>query len=269
MLNTHRCENNSTCISNSTDNYTCHCLPGFNGTRCEKDERPCLPHKNRCKNNSTCTQIGWKYNCTCLSGFEGTHCEVNTDDCVNHSCYNGAECVDGVNAYECNCGTYYYGELCQHKHTELVIKEQVSRSFSVLAIAIITLTYGFFVSLDALRYVFHIEPDSLSKERQLIRKKKIIKKIMRDMKNKRKRKKYNKMARQFVDPAKLKDAFIVKLEKTFKISYDYDLYFIDDNISITNPNYTAFINKSKEKYDESKAEIKIIFADAPNTLLQK
>ncbi len=125
----------------------------------------------------------------------------------------------------------------------MVIKEQVSRSFSVLAISVIILTYGFFLSLDTLRYVFHIEPDSLMKERQLIRKKKIIKKIMRDMKSKRNRRKYCKIAKEVFDLAKFKDSFILKLENTFHFSYDNDLYYIDDNISINNQNYTIFINQ--------------------------
>ena len=174
----HNCENNSTCMSNSNNgSYTCLCQPGFNGTYCEQDERPCLPNKNRCRNNATCTQYGWKYNCTCESGYTGFHCEINIDDCENVTCLNGGQCKDLVNAYECECITYFNGQHCEHKNAELVIKERVSRSFSVLAVTVIILTYGFFISLDTLRYVFHIEPESLVKERQLIKKDKAIKKI--------------------------------------------------------------------------------------------
>ena len=40
---------------------------------------------------------------------------------------------------------------------ELVIKENVSKSFSVVAISFIIFTFGFFVILDAMKYVFKIE----------------------------------------------------------------------------------------------------------------
>ena len=54
-----------------------------------------------------------------------------------------------------------------------------------------------------------------------------MKKIMEDMKNKDKRKKYRKyIAGAFQNS---RDPFILKLEKTFRISYDRDLRYIDDD----------------------------------------
>jgi hypothetical protein len=217
-------------------NYTCECLPGFYGDFCEIDDRPCLPKRNRCKNNSTCTQHGFKYNCTCQSGFTGSHCEINIDDCYDSKCLNGGQCVDLINAYECNCISFFSGNFCEFKNTELIIKEQVSRSFSVLAITIIIATYGFFISLDVLRYVFHIEPDSLSQERQLIRKKRLVRKIIKDLKNKKKRRTYAEaMSSQLNGQSDSRlmhkhydESFIRLFEKTFKISYDHDLAYIDD-----------------------------------------
>ena len=52
-----------------------------------------------------------------------------------------------------------------------------------------------------------------------------MKKIIEDMRNKKKRKRYRKY---IVKNFKRKDAFIKKLEKTFQISYDLDLKYIDD-----------------------------------------
>ena len=47
------CQNNGTC-SNETTNisgYSCLCSPGFNGTQCQNDYRPCKP--TTCWNNGT------------------------------------------------------------------------------------------------------------------------------------------------------------------------------------------------------------------------
>ena len=78
-LTTHKCSINSKCVFNDLldQSYHCDCFEGFEGEYCERDERPCLPHKNRCINNSTCNQSGRQYNCTCPSGFEGKNRSKN------------------------------------------------------------------------------------------------------------------------------------------------------------------------------------------------
>ena len=38
---------------------------------------------------------------------------IDVDDCVNHTCANGASCVDGYNNYSCNCLPRYTGEHCE------------------------------------------------------------------------------------------------------------------------------------------------------------
>jgi hypothetical protein len=73
----------------------------------------------------------------------------------------------------------------------------------------------------------------------LIEKKKIIKKIIRDMKNKQKRKKLG--IKRIIDINQIKDEFIIKLERTFNFSYERDLYYIDDNISLNNQYYSLNI----------------------------
>merc|ERR1719272_430902 len=50
------------------------------------------------------------YKCKCIVGFTGMNCETNIDDCLSKPCMNGGLCVDGDNAYTCNCkDTGYYG----------------------------------------------------------------------------------------------------------------------------------------------------------------
>jgi hypothetical protein len=61
----------------------------------------------------------------------------------------------------------------------------------------------------------------------MMRKKKLLKKIKDDMNSKQKRKKYQRLLNTNY---KTRDPFVVKLEKTFRISYDLDLKFIDEEV---------------------------------------
>ena len=38
---------------------------------------------------------------------------LDIDDCVNHTCANGASCVDGINNYSCNCLVGFTGSNCE------------------------------------------------------------------------------------------------------------------------------------------------------------
>jgi len=79
--------------------------------------------------------------------------------------------------------------------------------------------------------VFKIEPESLSRERDIRKKKKLMKKIMEDMKDKKKRRQYRKLIQSVYNQ---KDPFIAKIEKTFQITYDVDLDWIDTDSSKLN-----------------------------------
>jgi hypothetical protein len=81
--------------------------------------------------------------------------------------------------------------------------------------------------MDVVRFVFRIEPEGLKEQRQMMRKKKLLKKIKDDMNSKQKRKKYQRLLNTNY---KTRDPFVVKLEKTFRISYDLDLKFIDEEV---------------------------------------
>ena len=38
---------------------------------------------------------------------------LDMNDCANHTCANGASCVDGVNSYSCNCPVGFTGTYCE------------------------------------------------------------------------------------------------------------------------------------------------------------
>lgn len=73
------CSNGGIC-EDGIDTFTCTCLPGFRGPRCEEDINEC--ESNPCKNGANCTDCVNSYTCTCLPGFSGIHCETNTQDCT-------------------------------------------------------------------------------------------------------------------------------------------------------------------------------------------
>ena len=54
-----------------------------------------------------------------MEGFEGVRCEVNIDDCKDHTCQNGATCIDEIQSYSCQCPFGFAGKLCRcTKHTK-------------------------------------------------------------------------------------------------------------------------------------------------------
>jgi len=62
--------------------------------------------------------------------------------------------------WKCFCldSSLYYGNYCEYQTSGLTVKKVMAKSFSSVAIAVITLTVSFVVSMDVLKYVFHIDP---------------------------------------------------------------------------------------------------------------
>ncbi|XP_022085321.1 protein crumbs-like isoform X2 [Acanthaster planci] len=146
------CQNGATCTTPPlpSQEYTCTCVPGFNGTNCEINIDDCLGHdcnatlglvcfdevngyrcacpvgfegpvcaddinecaENPCGNNGTCNDYIGFYNCTCASGFAGVNCEEDIDECNSNPCLNGV-CFDDINSYQCYCRPGYSGDNCE------------------------------------------------------------------------------------------------------------------------------------------------------------
>ena len=63
------------------------------------------------------------------------------------------------------------------------------------------------------------------------------------------------MAKRFIDINQIKDEFILKLERTFNFSYERDLYYIDDNISLNNQYLTLnMVNNPLIELNEEKED---------------
>ncbi|XP_061505186.1 protein crumbs isoform X1 [Anopheles gambiae] len=116
------CQHGGTCLEDSKGEYRCTCAPGYTGAVCDTElsVHP-LCEKNPCANNGTCRVAPGTntVECECLKGFIGMRCEINWDDCKPNVCLNGGRCIDGVDAFTCDCkGTGYGGTLCQNNIDE-------------------------------------------------------------------------------------------------------------------------------------------------------
>jgi hypothetical protein len=146
---------NGTCVPNGSS-YTCDCLDGFTGSRCETNVddcavEPCLNSgvcedrvagfecdcsgtgyagdtcdvliqncaESPCENGGICTDVGSSRTCDCTgTGATGDSCEVDIDECVARPCVHGV-CTNGRNTYTCDCdGTGYRGTDCDEDINE-------------------------------------------------------------------------------------------------------------------------------------------------------
>lgn len=82
------------------------------------NEDPCAP--NPCQNGATCSEDGDEYSCECVPGFEGAQCEINIDECAGSPCQNAGTCEDGIANYTCRCPGAFTGHDCELPRFEIL-----------------------------------------------------------------------------------------------------------------------------------------------------
>lgn len=80
----------------------------------------------------------------------------------------------------CKCAPYYSGETCEIKAGDLVALETFSKSVSAFAVACVLFYVLTIVSLDALKYIFRVEPSGLEEQRHKMRRRYAFKKINKE-----------------------------------------------------------------------------------------
>jgi hypothetical protein len=113
------CDTLTTC-TNTTGGRTCsNCPSGYTGngaTGCS-DVNECSSNNGGCDALTTCTNTTGSRSCgPCPNGYSGTGTTgcTNINDCAGSPCKNGGTCVDGINAYTCNCTGSWSGSTCQN-----------------------------------------------------------------------------------------------------------------------------------------------------------
>lgn len=98
----HPCANGSTCTT-VANQFSCKCLPGFTGQKCETDINECdVP--GQCQHGGTCLNLPGSYQCQCPKDFTGQHCDSPYVPCAPSPCVNGGTCRQtGDFTFECNC----------------------------------------------------------------------------------------------------------------------------------------------------------------------
>jgi len=66
------CQNQGVC-TNTANNYTCTCSPGYEGVNCQVNIDDC---NGTCLHGGTCTDLVNGFECSCPFGYSGTRCEI-------------------------------------------------------------------------------------------------------------------------------------------------------------------------------------------------
>uniref|UniRef100_A0A3B4VL62 Sushi, nidogen and EGF-like domain-containing protein 1 n=1 Tax=Seriola dumerili TaxID=41447 RepID=A0A3B4VL62_SERDU len=108
------CLNGGQCIDDcitGNPSFTCSCLAGFTGRRCQIDVDECASYP--CQNGGTCKDQINSFICQCPPGYTGILCETDLDECKDRPCLNDALCVQGAGSFTCVCEPGYTGVLCE------------------------------------------------------------------------------------------------------------------------------------------------------------
>uniref|UniRef100_A0AAR2LD50 Sushi, nidogen and EGF-like domains 1 n=1 Tax=Pygocentrus nattereri TaxID=42514 RepID=A0AAR2LD50_PYGNA len=104
------CLNGGTC-ADQVNSFICQCPLGFTGTLCETGKMP--PKDNPCLNGARCIESVGSFTCECQAGYTGPVCETDVNECESMPCLNGGECEDRVNNYTCTCTANFTGTHCE------------------------------------------------------------------------------------------------------------------------------------------------------------
>ena len=96
------CANGSTCTV-SGNKFSCICLSGYTGQKCEIDVNECAT-PGLCQHGGTCVNLPGSYRCQCKPGYTGHRCESVYVPCSPSPCMNGGTCHQTSDfTFECNC----------------------------------------------------------------------------------------------------------------------------------------------------------------------
>uniref|UniRef100_A0A7N9CFD3 EGF-like domain-containing protein n=1 Tax=Macaca fascicularis TaxID=9541 RepID=A0A7N9CFD3_MACFA len=97
--------------------FSCTCLPGFTGERCQAQlEDPCPP--SFCSKRGHChIQASGRPQCSCMPGWTGEQCQLR-DFCSANPCVNGGVCLATYPQIQCRCPPGFEGHACERDVNE-------------------------------------------------------------------------------------------------------------------------------------------------------
>ena len=105
------CQNGAICRPQNSNDFTCDCVPGYDGIICQNEINEC--HSHECEHGTCIDRIN-NFTCNCYAGYSGRFCEVELNECSPEPCQNGGTCIDHVNVYQCICPLGFSGHDCQY-----------------------------------------------------------------------------------------------------------------------------------------------------------
>jgi hypothetical protein len=67
----------------------------------------------QCQNDAGCVDGADAYTCECVPGYDGDNCETDVDDCAVIPCLNNSTCEDLVDDFACECAIGFTGDVCE------------------------------------------------------------------------------------------------------------------------------------------------------------
>ena len=99
------------------------------------------------------------FTCQCVFGWQGIRCETKINYCSNVTCFNQGVCQPLFLNYSCLClGAGYSGRYCEIAPGRITALKLFSKSMAYIVIIAIVLLALFMMTLDVLKYCFGIDP---------------------------------------------------------------------------------------------------------------
>ena len=64
-----------------------------------------------CLSPGACIDAVNGFTCSCLTGYTGVRCEQEINECIPSPCQQGAECLNLIGQFECVCPPGFEGAL--------------------------------------------------------------------------------------------------------------------------------------------------------------
>jgi hypothetical protein len=119
------CLNYGKCHSLNNTHFTCDCIKGYNGTRCEFEVDIC----DKCGNGAKCKTF-----------IQADLIENSTEKNISR-------------VFECICTDYFYGEFCETPKNSYIVLKRVSKTIGIASFVSIGLLYLYIFLMDLTKYV--------------------------------------------------------------------------------------------------------------------